>query len=66
MWSRLKLDVIATAERTEDNLQGEALANKDESQRALRYAAQMIGELSIVRTFGKNAALDIGAATRVT
>lgn len=30
-------------ERTEDNLQGEALANKDESQRAIRYAAQLFG-----------------------
>ncbi len=28
-------------ERTEDNLQGEALANKDESQTALRYAGQL-------------------------
>lgn len=30
-------------ERSEDNLQGEALANKDESQTALRYLAQLIG-----------------------
>ncbi|GAX83742.1 hypothetical protein CEUSTIGMA_g11167.t1 [Chlamydomonas eustigma] len=30
-------------ERSEDNLQGEALANQDESQRALRYIAQLVG-----------------------
>lgn len=30
-------------ERTEENLAGEALANQDESQRALRYAAQLVG-----------------------
>ncbi|KAG1671691.1 hypothetical protein FOA52_007483 [Chlamydomonas sp. UWO 241] len=30
-------------ERTEDTIQGEALANKDESQRALRYVATLIG-----------------------
>ena len=30
-------------ERTEDELQGEALANKEESQTAIRYVASLVG-----------------------